>query len=106
MGVIDRGAEYKAVRFPCLFDENVDDVAVQGAPARRLFAGAAGNAVPHCRAAQMEDLRLHTLTLQGVGRCAQGREGAALGMGAAIDKQNVHEHRSFFQFPEREMASS
>ena len=51
---------------------------------------AAGHAAAHRAFAHMEDLRFHPVLFQFGGDFRQGRIGAALLVGAAVDQQYVH----------------
>ena len=86
MGVIDRRTKYEAVRLPGLLNDPVHDVVVEHATARCLLAGPAGGAIPDGAAAQEEDLRLRAAGLQCVRNLPQGRVGAAVGPGAAVEQ--------------------
>ena len=98
MGVIDRGAEDKAVCFPGLFYHTVDDIVVEYTAARLFSAGAASSAVPHRISAEKQDLRLDAVTLQSLRNLPQRSVRAAVRMRTAVEKQNFHGDHPFQPF--------
>ena len=88
VGVIDRCAEYEAVGLPGLGDEVVD--AAVGEHAAVLAALVAADAVPDGVAAQLHDLVVDARRGQGLAHLRQGGVGAALGVAAAVEHENLH----------------
>lgn len=86
--VIDRRADDQTVELlqPCL--NLLHHVVAEAVP--RLEAVAAGDAARQGLLAQIEHLGLDSVLLQRGGHLAQGRMGAALTVGAAVDKQYLH----------------
>ena len=85
VGVVDRRAKNEAVGLLGLFNDPVDAVIRKDAAALP-GAAAAGNAVPHRRGSQLDNLCGDPLCLQHVGYLPQGSIGAAIGVVAAVDE--------------------
>jgi hypothetical protein len=82
------GAEDEAVGLFGQVHELVDPV-VEDAAAE-LGALAAGDAPGQGLGSDLEDLRGHTPVIEGGGHGFEGRKGATVGMGAAVDQNDVH----------------
>lgn len=88
VGIIDRGAEDKAVGLPCLGDKVVDPVVVKNAALFGAFPAA--ETVPLRAPADLDDLPLHPLAGELGPDLAQGGEGTSRGVGTSVEHENFH----------------
>lgn len=97
--VIDRRADDQTVELLQPGLNLLHHVIAEAVP--RLEAVAAGDAARQGLLAQIEHLGLDSVLLQRGGHLAQGRMGAALTVGAAVDKQYLHLHLSLIRRRDR-----
>lgn len=86
MGVIDRGAEYKAVGLPGFFNDAVYNVIIEYTFSGYIRAGPAGSSVPHRVISKKQNFGMNSSVFQRRGNFTESGIRAAMRMGAAIEQ--------------------